>query len=338
MRYLLNISTHPQDLVIAGEAWSGAVSLLEETGFDGFELYPVGEYDFRTVPPQLIGGIHLRFFVMLRQIWQNDRSALLRIFGDEETVRHYYGGADRETVISCYRRQLDLAVHFNVPYVVFHPVHYELEYVFNWQPPWDWREMVDLSAEVINEVVRQTSYRGWILFENLWWPGNFRLDGVDEIERLFSQVTYPRCGLVLDTGHILNKNQRLRNEREAIAYLLSEVERLGGYRRLVKAVHLCKSLSAESVAAGQACSEPYAGAETFWERFSIAAGHVRDIDRHDAFTDTMLQELFRLVQPDTTVFEFSFASRQEWLGKIRLQQRALGGLFRASENRKGVVP
>jgi len=135
MQFLLNISTHKSDLLIAGPEWADARALLQRTGFNGYELYPVEGYDFNSIPSEIIGGIHLRFFVMLRQIWQNDREGLLRMFGNEENVMAYYGGMDREAVLSCYRSQFELAAHFRVPYVVFHPVHYELDYVFNWKPP-----------------------------------------------------------------------------------------------------------------------------------------------------------------------------------------------------------
>ncbi len=332
-RFLLNISTHANDLLLAGEAWRDAASLLQETGFDGYELYPVGGYDHNVIPERLIGGIHLRFFVMLNQIWNNDTKGLLDIFGDGDTIRHYYGGRDRQSVIDCYRKQLDLAVRFNCPYVVFHPVHYELDYVFNWQPSWQWEEMVDLSAEVINEVVRDTRYKEWILFENLWWPGNFRLDSVKEIDRLFSRLDYDKPGIVLDTGHILNKNQSLREEEDAIAYLIEEVDRLGEYRELIKAVHLCKSLSGEYVQESMKKSDPFGEAESFWERFAIAARHVRQIDTHDAFDRASIVGLFEKIRPETTVFEFSFGSREEWVGKIRRQKKALGKAFFSREQR-----
>ena len=326
-RFLLNISTHANDLLLAGEEWHDAASLLNETGFDGFELYPVGGYDYNAIPGNLVGGIHLRFFVMLKQIWRNDTKGLIDIFGDGDTVRHYYNGCDRQAVIDYYRKQLDLAVTFDCPYVVFHPVHYELDYVFNWQPPWKWEEMVDLSAEVINEVVRETRYKGWILFENLWWPGNFRLDSVKEIDRLFSRLEYDKPGLVLDTGHILNKKHSLREEGEAIAYLLKEVDRLGGYRELIKAVHLCKSLSGEYVTESMKRSDPFDGAESFWDRFAVAVKHVRQIDIHDAFDHPSIAGLFETIEPEATVFEFSFRSREEWVDKIQRQKQSLGKVF-----------
>ena len=326
-RFLLNISTHANDLLLAGEEWRDAASLLSETGFDGFELYPVGGYDYNAIPGNLVGGIHLRFFVMLKQIWRNDTKGLIDIFGDDDTVRHYYNGCDRQAVIDHYRKQLDLAVTFGCPYVVFHPVHYELDYVFNWQPPWKWEEMVDLSAEVINEVVRKTKYKGWILFENLWWPGNFRLDSVREIDRLFSRLEYDKPGLVLDTGHILNKNHSLREEGEAIAYLLKEVDRLGGYRELIKAVHLCKSLSGKYVKESMKRSDPFDGAESFRDRFAVAVNHVRQIDIHDAFDHPSIAGLFETIEPEATVFEFSFRSREEWVDKIQRQKQSLGKVF-----------
>lgn len=335
MNWLLNISTHGSDLEIAGPEWSEAASLLQRTGMDGFELYPVGNYDFSVIPPEIVGGVHLRFFVMLRQIWQNDREGLLRMFGSEQTVRHYYGGTNRDAVISCYRSQLELAAHFDVPYVVFHPVHYELEYVFNWQPPWGWRETVDLSAEIINEVVRDTSYDGWILFENLWWPGNFRLDSTDETDRLLSKVRWPKCGIVLDTGHLLNKNHDLSNEREGIAWMLREVEKLGDYRKLIKAVHLSKSLSGETAKAGFANADPYAGADGFWDRFLIALEQVRRIDRHEPFGDPSIAGLFDLIEPENVVFELFFSSMQEWNEKVERQKQTLQPLF--AERGKGAL-
>ncbi len=334
MRFLLNISTHANDLAIAGERWEHAVSLLDETGFDGYELYPVGDYEYDTIPEEIIGGIHLRFFVMLKQIWGNDRQQLLAMFDNERNIEMYYGGTSRETIVACYRTQLELARRFNCPYVVFHPVHYELDYIFNWDPPWSWEEMVDLSADVVNEVVRDTAYDGWFLFENLWWPGNFRLDDVREIDRLFSKLDYHKPGLVLDTGHILNKNQSLKNEKEAIDYLLDEVDRLGEYRNLVKAVHLCKNLSGEYVTASMKQKSPFGEAKTFHERFAVASRHVRQIDVHDAFDHSSISGLFESIEPETTVFEFSFSSREEWVDKIRRQKKSLEKMFFPREQKR----
>jgi sugar phosphate isomerase/epimerase len=321
---LLNISTHGSDLELVGNRWEKAVKLLEKTGFDGYELYPVGNYPYDTIPQGIVGGIHLRFFVILEPIWNGNKKRLLQIFDSEENIEHFYGGLDRDAVIQCYREQLELARKFNCPYVVFHPVHYELDYLYNWNPPWSWESTVDLAAEVINEVVKESQYDGWILFENLWWPGNFRLDSPKEIERLLSRVSYPKSGLVLDTGHILNKNQAVRTEAEGVKYILDTVDLLGEYKSLVKAVHLCKSLSGEYVLESRKINDPFGSAISFWDRFRIATEHVQCIDQHDPFEEDHIQALFDRISPEVTVFEFSFKSWDEWMLKIDKQRKALG--------------
>jgi len=326
MNFLLNISTHNSDLALIEHDWTNAKKFLQTTGFAGFELYPVGTvYPYKSIPTELIGGVHLRFFIILEPIWRNDHAKLMEIFGDEDTVRAFYGGTTQEAIVECYRHQLELAHQFNVPYVVFHPVHYELDYVFNWQPPWKMKSTLELSAEVLNAVLADTPYQGWVLLENLWWPENFRLDSTREVDFLLSRIDYSKTGIVLDTGHLLNKNQAIRTEREGIMYLLSEVESLGQHRSLIKAVHLTKSLSGDYVRTPQ--PEPFKNAKTFWEKLSIAARHVRQIDQHNAFEDAAIAELFDLISPDHVVFEFAFQSMPEWEKKIALQKKALGSVF-----------
>ena len=43
MKFTLNISTHQGDLAILENDWDNARGILHAEGFDGYELYPVGE-------------------------------------------------------------------------------------------------------------------------------------------------------------------------------------------------------------------------------------------------------------------------------------------------------
>ena len=323
VKQLINISTHGRDLDIAGPDWEGARSAVGEAKVQGLELYPVGSRHPAKVPADLVSGIHLSFFVIIAQIWESDRKRLLEIFGDEETVKHFYGGLGKEAIIGHYRNQLRLAHDKGAAYCVFHASHCELEYIFDWSFPWDWERIVDLSAQIVNEVTADTPYRGWILFENLWWPGGLRLDSRSEIDRLLSQVNYSKAGLCLDTGHILNKNWELNTESEAVAYLLQQVENLGDVKDLVKTVHMSKSLSAKYALSMRDTKDPYAGCESFWDRLDVARHHVRQIDRHDPFTDPQIAKLFELIEPDYLVHEFSYRDREQWLSKVFVQQKAL---------------
>jgi hypothetical protein len=129
---------------------------------------------------------------------------------------------------------------------------------------------------------------------------------------------------VLDTGHILNKNQSIRNESEAADYILETVERLGEYKSLIKALHLCRSLSGEYVLQSRKIDEPFKSAENFWDRLRIAAQHVRHIDQHEPFEEPFIAKLFDRISPEFTVFEFWFNDMEDWLKKINKQKKALG--------------
>lgn len=325
MQRLLNISTHTSDLAIIEHDWQKAKDFALRNGFDGYELYPVDGYDYGVIPPEIITGIHLRFFAILEPMWRNDRKRLIEIFGDEETIEHFYSGASKQAIVDAYRQQLALAQQLGCGYVVFHVSQSELEYVYNWQFPWSWQETVELSAEIVNEFTRDTSYTGEILFENLWWPGGLRLDSPEEVTYLLERVEYPRCGLVLDTGHVLNKNQCIHSEEQGIDYVIQTVRNLGEYRNLIKGVHLTRSLSADYVTQSRQQPNPLEGAKTFWDRFLLALQHVGQIDQHDAFEDPGIARLFDWISPEYLVFEFTYRDMTEWQGKIDRQLRALGG-------------
>lgn len=323
MKTLLNISTHGSDPKIFNDNWHNAQKFLLKGQFDGFELYPTMDYPLSKIPSEIVVGIHLRFFAIIESIWQEDNEKLLEIFDNLDTVRHFYGGTNKYAILDFYKKQFEQAHKFGAEYVVFHPVHCELEYVHNWNFPWTWQSTVDLSAEIINEITKDTDYDGLILFENLWWPGNFRLDSPQEIERLLDKVNYQKSGIVLDTGHVLNKNQSICNEAEGVNYILETIKNLGDLKSTIKAVHLNKSLSAEYVTETKKLKNPYKDATSFWERFSIARKHVGNIDQHEAFEKGNIRALFDILSPEYLVFEFTFRNMMEWKQKIDIQRKAL---------------
>jgi len=334
VKRLLNISTHENDMQVIDHDWSYARRFLEENQFDGYELYPVPGYSFEKIPPELILGLHMSFFVIYEPLWHEKRDRLLEIFGDEATIKHFYGGLERDDLIATYQEQLRMADRFGCEYVVFHVSQCELEYIFDWQIPWSWQETVDLFAEMANAFTEGTPYKGKLLFENLWWPGSLRLDSPAEIERLMQKVTYPNAGIVLDTGHILNKNQSIHSEAEGIAYLLETVKNLGSLRSLIYGVHLTRSLSADYVNGTRHVQDPYRDAKTFWDRFIIAHKHVCQIDQHDPFEDPGIVQLFDLIDPNFLVFEFGYPTLAVWQDKINRQKQALGHRFWPSDGNR----
>lgn len=322
---LLNVSTHTQDLDLFCRDWTMAEDFLKHWDFDGFELYPVGDYPFGSIPSKLVSGIHLRFFIILAPIWRGDAKRLLEIFGSWENVNLFYGGDDAQCIVDAYTRQLNLAQQFGCSYVVFHPVHCELEYIYSWQFPWQLKETLDLCAEVINAATKASEFTGLLLFENLWWPGSFRLDCPKEYDYLISKVDYPNCGIALDTGHLLNKNPHLTNEDEANEYLLDCVDKLGETAGHIHTIHLTKSLSGDYVKKTRQMDSPFTESQNIWEKLDIARRHAQSIDRHQAFESPRVAALIEKINPAHVVFEFTFKDMVQWEQKIATQKQALAG-------------
>ena len=323
MRRLLNFSTHPGEPEMFDDDWSRIGDFLRCQRFDGFELYPVENYPFERIPQDLICGLHLRFFVLLRQIWQENREELKRIFGSLDDVRHFYGGIDRQRIIDVYREQFELAHQLGCEYVVFHPAHCELEYIYSWNFPYRLQDTLDLCAEVINESLHHCNFNGLLLFENLWWPGSFRLDSIEEYVYLRQQIDYERCGIVLDTSHLLAAGGGFENENDAVSFLLNRSEELAELRTEIRAIHLCCSLSGEYIRNSRERKGSADNSMSFWSKLSQARRHISRIDTHDPFSLPAIARVLQNLDPQYVVFEFTFRNLATWENKISIQQTAL---------------
>jgi len=326
MQFTLNISTHPGDQAIIGNDWNEAQRLLKAEGFDGYELYPVGEHAWEKIPAGLILGMHLRFYPILRPFWIEDSRRLLEIFGNKETIATFYGGLKPESLVANYRKQLSLAQQLGCSYAVFHLAQCEFDYMHSWHFPWEWRDTIDLCAELLNAALEGSCFTGVLLLENLWWPGSFRAIHPDEIDYALSRISYQNTGIVLDTGHLLNTNQSIDTESQGIQFLIDSMRSLGEMRRAIRGVHLTRSLSSEYVTQTRTSPAPHLAEGTFWDRYHQAIHHVNQIDQHDPFEDPAITNFFETIEPDYVTYEFSYKSREEWLDKIRRQRKAMAGV------------
>ncbi len=317
---LLNFSTHPGEPELFDDDWQQIMDFVHHNGFDGLELLPVGSYPFSRIPDKLVSGLHLRFFVFLRAFWQNREDELETLFGSMENVKQFYGGSDPECIVKTYASQLRLASALGCDYVVFHPVQCDLAHIYDWNFPWHWRETLEICSEILNAALAESGYQGWLLFENLWWPGSFRLEETGEYEYLRKLVHHERCGIVLDTAHMLHSMQGFRQEKQAIAGLLKKVEGLGSLRQEIRTVHLCSGLSGEYIKTSRKSIKSQSDLD-FWQQLKLARKHVSSIDPHEPFSDPAVGALFDLVEPDQVVFEFTFRDAHSWQQKISTQKK-----------------
>jgi len=323
LKLLLNTSTYNGGIYIFDNNWNNAVDFINHWGFHGYELYPVGDYDYDLIPRGIIHGVHMRFFVIITPLWRNDKKRLMEIFGSWENVKKYYGGTDSQWLSDFYTEQFNLAERLGAKHVVFHPVNCELEYVYDWNFPWSLEDTLEVSAELMNSAVKNSNFTGHILFENLWWPKSFTLDETWEYDYLLSKMNYDKCGITLDTGHLMNRNPYLKNERDAVDYINGSIDRLGEIAKSIKNVHLTSSLSGDYIRKTRNTGIILNSELSLDDKLKESYMHVSKIDRHEAFTHGSIASIYDKIEPETTVFEFTYSDLDQWQQKICTQKRAL---------------
>lgn len=288
---------------------------LRENKLDGVEMMFWEPWDQTLHRPEWIHGVHLRFWPSWLDFWQGDMEALKQEFGSEADIAACYGGLTKQEWIAAYRQNIDLAAKAKAKYVVFHVSQVRKNEVFDWQFSADNRTVIAHTIDLVNELVPSIPEDMLLLFENLWWPG-LTLQDKELLAMLLNGVHHQKVGVMLDTGHLLNTNQALRSEEEAVQYIVKTVENLGELKRYIKGVHLHCSLSGDYVKASRQQARDNACNINIME-------HILNIDRHQPFTDKAAKEIIALIQPDFLVHEFMQCSLEDWQNKLTVQQRAL---------------
>ena len=78
---------------------------------------------------------------------------------------------DRDMLLAHYRKDLDYARNMRAEYVVFHITQVSYAESLTYQMVHSNEEVIDASAEFINQLLDGTDYDFYFLMENLWWPG-----------------------------------------------------------------------------------------------------------------------------------------------------------------------
>jgi len=297
---------------------------LNRNRLDGFELIFHGNFATGPFPEQNIHGIHMCYWPVWLDFWRGDEKALLRQFQNQENIKHYYGGLDRQSIIDQYRAEFKKAKELKAGYVVFHVSHVELDHIYDWDFTYsDW-DVLKAAAELANEVFGDEDKGVAVLFENLWWPGlNFISPKL--VQDFYDLIDYPRKGFMLDTGHLMITNRELMDEAKACEYILDMAAGLGSLKKEIKGIHLSKSLSGEYLkldhsAKKQAIKE----IDDIWARNMEARKHIMKIDQHNPFEGSVIGKVIDDLQPDYVIYELLPKSLDELEAVVSIQNRALG--------------
>lgn len=297
--------------------WSGLRLELEALGLNGIEGIWGGGDIPAGFPGDLLVGYHLTFFPDWLDFYRDDRSALRRKFGTLDAAWRFYGGKGPETLLDLYRADLERALSLGASYVVFHVSDISLEesYTYRWLHTNE--EVIDASAEVINTLLAGIGPGFDFLVENQWWPG-FTFTEPAQTARLLEAIAFPRKGIMLDTGHLMNTNTRIANQKEGISYILDMLERHGELSRMIRGVHLHQSVSGAYVRSHTG-SPPPDLPEDYIERFQRNYAHIQRIDRHRPWTDPDVAKLLERIRPDFLTHELYAETQKARLRAVKRQ-------------------
>lgn len=324
MEKLVNLSSFEYDTGRFNYNRDNLISFLERYDLDGIELLNPLTMDKNIIPEEIVKGIHLRYYPAWIDFWKENRSELIRQFGSFENVVSYYGGRKREDIVDYLRKEILCADEMGAEYAVFHISHAQMEHVFNYKFTYSDREVIDASAEFVNGIFKGLDTKIKLLFENLWWPGLTLLDR-EMAYRLLERVEYKNKGFMLDTGHLMNTNIKLENEKQAIDYVLETVDNLGELGKLIKGLHLNLSISGRYVTDNVINKEYHPQELTISKMNENIYGHISSIDMHSPFTGNDVRKIIERIEPDYLVYEFVTNSLDELERNIMVQDRAVFG-------------
>ena len=312
---LINFANYDTNRDMIENSSAGLKSLLTELGVDGIEALFCDPWDAAVLPASSIHGVHLNFWPTWLDFWRGNQQALERQFGSRENILAYFGGTEPEQMLACYRRDISQAKAAAAKYIVFHVSHNELDEIYTWRFRADSLAVVDATIEMVNSIVDDIPPDMTILFENLWWPGLTLLEP-RLVDRLLSRIRHPKVGIMLDTGHLMNTNPELQDERQGVEYVLSVLGKLGTLSNSIQGIHLHQSLSGAYVKQSRCQTAPPVD-------LAASMAHIMQIDQHRPFSDSAAKQILELVQPEYLVHEFIVASREELVVNTNLQRKAL---------------
>ena len=289
--------------------------------FDGVELMYYREDERKIISKDKVIGYHMQFYPTWMDFWLGNEERLLKEFASKDNWERYYGGTERAGIICRLKEDLKMAHRYGAEYVVFHVSESTVEESFTWNYYYSDEEVVDATAELINEVFKEEDGEIALLLENLWQPG-LTFTRPEITKRLLDQITYPNKGIMLDTGHLLHTNTALKTQEEGIAYIHQMLDVHGELCRYIRGVHLNQSLT------GEYCENirknPPKMKETYEERYTQMFFHAYAVDEHKPFTGEGIKELMERIAPEYLTFEFITADNAQHRMYLKQQLKAFG--------------
>lgn len=320
MKMMFNLTTSSEDLDRFGTR-QDLMDLMD--GFDGVELMQFEEDNRGILPGEHVIGLHMNYFPFWFDFWKENMQAVLAELDSFENKIRVYGGMNRKAILNRYRKDLEYAHQWGAEYVVFHVSEAKIKETFTLEYEHSDEEIIDATIEIVNELLADEDGSIAFLVENLWQPG-LTFTRPKMTKRLLEGIHYPNKGIMLDTGHILHTNLKLRTQEEGIAYIHDMLDARGDLCRYIRGVHLNQSLTGEYCEQMQ--KNPPVLTGTYAERCGQMFWHAFAVDKHLPFTCDGVRNLISRINPEYLTFEFITSDGKQHAEYLTAQKKALGML------------
>lgn len=306
MKTVMNFTTCAEDTGRYSDR-ADLKSFLRQHRLDGLEVMDAGRDTRQLIDPADAVGVHLKYYPGWMDFWVQDEARLMVEYGDWTACETHFGGRDRNALIEAYRQNLCFVNTMQPEYMVLHvsdcSMIESMRRVYHYTDT----QVVDATCDLMNQVTDVLDTEPWLLYENLWYPGLNLLDPT-MVQRLQAQTRYQKCGVMLDTGHIMHTNPDLHTPDEAVDYIHRVLDRYPSLD-FIKGIHLSQSLTGSHAKELMANWQPIEG--DYQTRIWEVMGHIFEVDTHKPFTTRRVRELIERIQPEYLVLELITGSREE---------------------------
>lgn len=326
---LMDFSVYKPDLERFENGWKGLEEYITEKNIDGVELLLGHDVPSNEIPKNIVKSVHLPFWVTWLDVWRNGEEAAKYYFPEmtAKDLKFCCGGKNAVDMVNSQKQLWEHAAHFNPAHAVLHAAHLELEHSFTRDFTYKSTEVLSSFSEMLNRAAQEFGDGEppvTLAIENLWWPGlDFLFPA--EADDFASRLDFSNWNLLLDTGHLMNTNISLRDEDEAIDFVLDRISRLSkDIQDKIKSLHLNMSLSGE-----YQLKQVMNGLPNGWtdlshsDKYSAARNHVLKIDQHLPFKSSRVREIIQEIKPENVIHEFITKDIHEYSEKLDIQMNAL---------------
>lgn len=306
MKRIMNITTCLEDTARYRDRADFA-QFLRRFRLDGVEIMQVGQAACGVITPQDAVGVHLRYYPGWMDFWRGDEARLMLEYGDWSACEARYGGRDASALVDAYRENFRFVNAMQPEYMVLHVSDCSMVEAMRRKYHYSDEAVVDATADLMNQAMDALQTEPWLLYENLWYPG-LTLLRPEMVRRLMEKTAYQKCGVMLDTGHVMHTNLELQTPEEAVDYIHQVLDRYGDLS-WIKGIHLSQSLTGRRAKALMEHWQPVKG--DYQTRIWEVMGHIFEIDTHRPFATGRINELIRRIDPEFLVLELISGSRQE---------------------------